>query len=143
MNDMSQIAGSPASADTAARHAVLIDMLAALDRGDADQSTEPMTDDVAVRFGNNDQVVGKAAFRSVFHGMLANLQKTRHDVHEVWSTVEDPDVVVVRMTVTYTRPDGSTIALPCCNVFRMRGNKIREYDVYVDVSPVFAPADVV
>ena len=40
------------------------------------------------------------------------------------------------MTVTYMRHDGSTISLPCCNVFRMRAGLVSHYSVYMDITPV-------
>jgi hypothetical protein len=61
------------------------------------------------------------------------------DIHDLWHVEQDADVLVVRMTVTYTRHDGSTMSLPCCNVFRMRANLVSHYSVYMDISPVVAP----
>ncbi|MEA2564875.1 MAG: hypothetical protein QOD49_52, partial [Actinomycetota bacterium] len=62
----------------------------------------------------------------------------RHEIHDIWHAAEDADVLIARMTVHYTRLDGSSIGLPCCNIFRMRGDLIADYRVYMDINPVFA-----
>jgi hypothetical protein len=46
----------------------------------------------------------------------------------------------VRLRVSYQLLDGRTVTLPCCNVFRMRGDLICEYRVYMDIGPVLSGA---
>ena len=46
--------------------------------------------------------------------------------------------MVTELRVTYTRKDGRKVAVPCVNVFGMEGDKIRDYKIFIDVSPVYA-----
>ena len=40
--------------------------------------------------------------------------------------------------VTYTRLDGSQVAIPFVNVFYLRGDQIARYLIYIDNGPLFA-----
>jgi ketosteroid isomerase-like protein len=42
------------------------------------------------------------------------------------------------MTVHYTRADGHTVSLPCCNVLRFTEGRVSDYRVFMDMAPVFA-----
>ena len=41
-------------------------------------------------------------------------------------------------TVTYTRKDGTTIALPVVTIYRGEGELIEDYRIFMDVAPLFA-----
>lgn len=43
-----------------------------------------------------------------------------------------------RGKVTYTRTDNTKLTVPFVNVFLIAGGKIREYEIYVDASALFA-----
>jgi limonene-1,2-epoxide hydrolase len=116
-------------------------MFSALDNRDSDTVIGHLTDDVVVHLGNADPIQGGEAFIALFDQVLSALQGLRHEIHDVWRAAEDPDVVIARMTVHYTRLDGVLISVPCCNVFRLTDGLIGEYRVYVDISPVFAGTD--
>jgi ketosteroid isomerase-like protein len=131
------LAGIPAM-----RRAVIMDVFATMDNGDLDGMVEHMADDVTTQFGNNREVCGKAAFRALFNEIGQAISGLRHDVLDLWHAVEDFDAWVVRLSVSYRRLDGHTVTLPCCNVFRMRGDLISEYRVYVDIAPVLHGAAV-
>jgi hypothetical protein len=53
---------------------------------------------------------------------------------EVWS---DCEALITELEVSYTRLDGSSIALPCCNVFRLRDGLVADCRVYMDINPVY------
>ena len=125
------LAGIPAM-----RRAVLMDVFATMDAGDLDGMVKHMTDDVITQFGNQAEICGKAAFRALFNEVGQAIAGLRHDILDLWHAVEDFDVWVVQLNVSYRRLDGQTVTLPCCNMFRMRGDLISEYRVYVDISPV-------
>ena len=125
------LAGIPAM-----RRAVIMDVFATMDSGDLDAMVEHMTDDVTTQFGNNAEICGKAAFRALFKRVGQAISGLHHDVVDLWHAVEDFDVWVVQLSVSYRLLDGSTVTLPCCNVFRMRGDLVCEYRVYMDIGPV-------
>ena len=122
--------------DTVARQRVVRAMFDALDRGDIEQVVRYMTDDVVTAFGNFPELNGKAAFEMMFRDVAKSVSGVRHDIDDLWQVERDADVLVARMTVAYTRHDGNTISLPCCNVFRMRANLVSHYSVYMDITPV-------
>jgi ketosteroid isomerase-like protein len=127
--------------DTVTRQRVARAMFDALDRGDIEQMVRYMTDDVVTAFGNFPELNGKAAFHMMFRDVAKSVSRVRHYIHDLWQVEQDADVLVARMTVAYTHHDGSTLILPCCNVFRMRANLVSRYSVYMDISPVLpAPA---
>lgn len=124
----------------AVRRAVIMDVFATMDAGDVDAMVAHMTDDVRTQFANQPEIRGKTAFRALFKQIGQAITGLRHEVLDLWHTVEDFDIWVVRLNVTYQLLNGNTVTLPCCNVFRMRGELIYEYRVYMDIGPVLEGA---
>jgi ketosteroid isomerase-like protein len=139
MNDATTVVddgGQSDAVDSDPRQRVVRAMFDALDRGDIEQMVRYMTDDVVAVFGNFPELNGKAAFHMMFRDLAKSVSGVRHETHDLWEVEQDADVLVARMTVAYTRHDGSTISLPCCNVFRMRANLVSHYSVYMDTTPI-------
>jgi ketosteroid isomerase-like protein len=124
--------------ETRSREAIIRSLFAAVDRRDGDTLLGLLADDVVLVFGNNDPIEGKRRFAEAQRDFSSAIKGLRHEIHDVWSAVEDPDVLIARMTVHYTRLDGSGVSLPCCNVFRMSGEVVADYRVFMDMTPVFA-----
>jgi ketosteroid isomerase-like protein len=117
------------------------ELFAALDAGDVQSALALMTEDVAFRFGNADPVVGRAAIAAQFTPMAEVIASMSHGLRAVWTTGEPDPAVICEMNVTYHRRDGSQLMLPCANIFRLRGGRIADYRIYMDVNPVFAPQE--
>jgi hypothetical protein len=49
-------------------------------------------------------------------------------------------VVSVEATVTYTLTDDRRISLPCTSTLRLSSGRAADYRVFIDTTPVFAPA---
>ena len=114
------------------------ELFSALDGGDIDTALSLMTDDVAFRFGSADPTAGRAAVATNAATMAGVIASLSHELLAVW-TVEKPEpTVLCEMAVTYRRHDGSSVTLPCLNVFRLRDERIADYRIYMDVHPVFA-----
>jgi ketosteroid isomerase-like protein len=116
-------------------------MIAAGDRSDTDGLLTCLSDDDVLVFGNSDPVVGKEAILTQWREFLSTLKGIRHEIHDLWHAAEDPDVVIARMTVHYSKLDGSIVTVPCVNVFGMQGDLVADYRIYIDVSPVLAESD--
>ena len=114
------------------------ELFATLDAGDLGGALGFMTEDVAFRFGNADAVVGPAAIATHFATMAGTIASISHRLLAVWTTSEPDRAVMCEMAVTYHRHDGSQVTLPCANSFRLRGERIADYRIYMDVNPVFA-----
>ena len=125
-------------ADTQSQEAVIRSLFAAVDRRDGDAVLGFLTADVVLVFGNNDPMEGKARFEEAQRSFASLIGGLRHEIHDIWHAVEDSDVVIARMTVHYTRLDATGVSVPCCNIFRMSGDLVAEYRVYMDINPVFA-----
>jgi ketosteroid isomerase-like protein len=110
----------------------------ALDSADIRTVSSYLDTDVVVILSNQEPIHGAAAFGALYQQVAATLAGLRHEIHDVWGAAEDHAVWIARMTVHYTRLDGKTVSLPCCNVFRLAGGLIAEYQVFMDMTPVFA-----
>ena len=109
-------------------------IFAAFDRQDIEALSALMTDDVRLQIGNAEVVTGKEAFEQSLTAFFDSVAGFRHRILEVWSAGE---ALIAELEVRYTRIDGSSIALPCCNVFRLRDGLVADYRVYMDINPVY------
>jgi limonene-1,2-epoxide hydrolase len=62
----------------------------------------------------------------------------RHVILEQWS---DGDVAAVRVEVTYRMNNGDSFTIPGITRFRVKGDRIVEYLIFMDPSPVVAASD--
>jgi hypothetical protein len=53
----------------------------------------------------------------------------------VW---EFGDTVVVQIDVEYLRKDGKTVTVPNADILIYDGDLVRDWQIYIDVAPVFA-----
>ena len=113
-------------------------LFAALDAGDLATVSSYLRDDVVVILSNQEPIHGAAAFAELYGQVAGMLAGLHHEIHDVWSAAEDPTVLIAQMTVHYTRRDGKTVSLPCCNVFHFAENLVSGYQVFMDMTPVFA-----
>jgi ketosteroid isomerase-like protein len=123
---------------TGAQASIISALLGAGDVGDIDRLLGFLTDDVVLIFGNADAIEGKEAIEKMSYQLMSAFTRVRHEIHNIWHAAEDPDVSIAQMTVHYTKHDDSSLSLPCLNVFRMNGDLVAEYRVYMDASPIFA-----
>jgi ketosteroid isomerase-like protein len=118
----------------------VVDLFRAIDSMDAGTLAGAFTEDGTFRFGNSEPVAGRQQVqRSVaeFFSMIGGLS---HNITGVWSgTWAEGEVKSVEAEVTYTRRDGTrTQPLPVTSTLRMEGDWIKDYMVFMDVSPLFA-----
>ena len=108
-----------------------------IDSMDADAFAAFLTADAEFQFGNWPAVSGRAGAREAvaqFFGTIAGLS---HEIIGIW---QDGDVVTCRLRVTYTRQDGRKVSVPAADILRFRGEQIADYRIYIDVTPLYAPA---
>jgi len=117
----------------------LVEVFQSFDAQDVLKLAEFMAEDVQLRLGNAPLISGKAAFVEAVRGFLGSVAGVHHEILHVYA---DGDVAVVEFDVHYTRRDGRSVVLPCCNVFRLREGLISEYRSYIDAAPVYAEAEV-
>jgi ketosteroid isomerase-like protein len=113
-------------------------LFAATDQGELAGVTSYLQDDVVVVLANREPIQGAEAYAELYGQVAGMLAGLRHEILDIWSAAEDPSVWIVRMTVHYTRTDGPTVSLPCCNVLRFTEGRVSDYRVFMDMTPVFA-----
>jgi hypothetical protein len=118
----------------------VVDLFRAVDALDAATFAKAFTKDGTFRFGNAQPAVGRQQIEEALSGFFSIIGGLRHEVTGVWSgTWEGGDVKSVESAVTYTRKDATvTDAIPATSTLRMRGDLIRDYRIFADISPLFA-----
>ena len=98
------------------------------------------TDDAEYCFANYPAAIGKEVIEATIKASpLGQIKPIAFNIEYIQGK---DDVVICELEVSYTRPDGSALTLPCLDVFRMAGDKIRSMRVYMDPSPLLAPSAV-
>lgn len=110
-------------------------VFASVDAKDTETFLSFLDDKGEFRFGSMPAVVGKQAIRNAVDGFFAGIKGLRHEILETW---RHSGTVICQGRVTYTRTDGSKVTLPFANIWRMRGNLIKEYLIYIDIQPLFS-----
>jgi limonene-1,2-epoxide hydrolase len=103
---------------------------------DADEFAQFITEDGTFVFGNAEPVSGRTAVRDAVDGFYRSIRGLHHQVAQTW---EGDGTVVAEGRVTYTRHDAGTVTLPFVNVFRLDGELVRDYRIYIDITPLYAP----
>lgn len=103
---------------------------------DSEGFCEFFTDTPVYQFGNFEICFDKAAIKRSSDNFHSQVLAVYHEIKTMW---EVGDVVFVEMDVYYWRKDGSIVALPCCDIFRVEGDKFSELRIFMDVNPVFDP----
>jgi ketosteroid isomerase-like protein len=114
----------------------VLERFRAVDRKDIDGFIDMLTDDHKFIFGSRPPVIGKDDAREQVLFFWTLIGRLKHNIWRV-SEVGD-DLIFVEANVDYERPDGQWVTVPCCDVIRIRGDKICEQRAYLDQSPVFA-----
>jgi hypothetical protein len=71
-------------------------------------------------------------------GLLRTVDGVAHDVVAQWDV---GDATIAETNVTYTRKDGRDVTVPVVTIYRPGdGAAIRDYRVFIDLTPVFADA---
>ncbi len=107
-----------------------------IDEMDADKFVSFVTDDAQFRFGNAPAAKGKPAIREAVAGFFTTIKGISHKNINFWVL---PDYVIYEGEVTYTRHDSSKLTIPFVNVFGMAGDLIKDYFIYIDVTPLYNP----
>lgn len=91
------------------------------------------TDETQFRMANADLVVGKENIIAWVGRHLGSVAGMRHDIVEEFY---NDDAAALRVNVTYTMQNGASFTLPAITRTRIAGDKVTEYFIYMDPSPV-------
>ena len=120
--------GSAAGLDTGG-------LFAAIDAQDGAAFVSYLTDDAVFRFGSAPPVRGRAAVQAAVEGFFGSIAGLSHEIHK---TLCEGSTLVLEGEVTYTRHDGRKVVVPFVDVFEYAGDKIADYKIYADISPLYA-----
>ena len=95
-----------------------------------------LSDDAVYRFGNYPPATGKEAIEATIKA--SHREQITGISFEIKTTYEQDDAVVVELAVNYNMVSGKTITLPCLDIFRFDGDKVKAMLVFMDESPLFA-----
>lgn len=109
--------------------------LAAVESNNIDEYITYFTDDAAYKIANAEPMIGPQAIREFALPVMQMFKSVSHDIKNVW---ELGDKVVSEVEVVYTRNDDKVFKFPCVNIIKMQGDKIREYQAFIDATPAFS-----
>jgi len=106
-----------------------------IDSGNADDFVTYLTEDAVFRFGNQPDVTGKPAIRDYVAAFFSMIKASEQKVINYWT---GNGSVVWQGEVTYTRLDDKKVTVNFTNIFYISSNLIKDYLIYMDISPLFA-----
>jgi ketosteroid isomerase-like protein len=106
-----------------------------IDAFDPDKFVAHLTPDVTFRFGNAEPVTGREAVREAVTGFFSTIGGLTHHIRNVF---ESGDTAIAQIDVEYLRKDGKSVTVPNADILVFDGDLIRDWQIYIDVTPVFA-----
>ncbi|MDW3206709.1 MAG: nuclear transport factor 2 family protein [Alphaproteobacteria bacterium] len=104
-----------------------------VDRRDAPGLARFLTDTIVFRLGNHDPIVGLNAVLDANEAFFRTIENMSHDIAGIWTVDE---TTICNGNVHYVRLDGSRLTLPFATILTFQDERIADYRVYVDVSPL-------
>jgi limonene-1,2-epoxide hydrolase len=94
-----------------------------------------LTDDVMYRVGSSDPVYGPDAVAGFLQDFYTQVQMQQPDIRQI---LEPEGQVIFEFEAHYLRlKDDKIVNFACTDILRMKDDKIREWRVYVDISPLY------
>jgi len=115
-------------------------MFGAVDMMNPGRFVSYLTEDAVFKFGNGPAVTGRANIEKAVRDFFGSIKGLHHKILNTW---EAGSSVFCEIEVTYTRHDTNKVVLPCLNLFGMQNGKIKDYKIFIDISPLYAPAQAV
>ena len=112
-----------------------IELCRSIDAKDTKTFVSYLSEDCEFRFANGPSAVGREAIGAAVDAFWASIRGSQHEVLRAWG---DDESGVCEGVCTYTRHDGSTVAIPFVDVLYFRGEKASKYYIYMDAAPLFA-----
>ncbi len=122
---------------TSPHRPMVVDLFHAIDAKDVDGLLSRLAPDATQQFGNQEPLRGHEQIRDANAAFFGSIERLSHEITGFW---EWDDVMVVRISATYVRMDGVGVTVPAVSILRESAGLIVEYQVFTDMTPVFAPA---
>jgi ketosteroid isomerase-like protein len=114
---------------------LILDLFAAIDAKDVEGLLAHLAPDATQRFGNQEPLHGHQEIGAANAAFFSTIESLSHEVTGLW---ESDDTVIVRIDATYVRLDGRSVTLPAVSIIRESDGLIVDYQVFVDMAPIFA-----
>jgi len=110
-----------------------------IDEMKADEYASYFAEDASFRFGNAEPIIGRQTIRDAMVIFFSTIKGLRHEVVGIWKGEwERGDVYSVETEVTYTRKDDAVVSnLPATSTMKMEGDRIQDWRIFADISPVY------
>ena len=110
----------------------------AIIKGNWDEVRAGLADDLVYKPGSSDEIHGADETMKVLKKFFSEVAEfTGHKVRQIWEA-EGVDGVAIEMDAYYRRiKDNKDFVITCTDIYRMRGDKICEWRVNADISPLF------
>jgi len=105
-----------------------------IDAADANRFASFITPSGSFRFANHPAVSGTEAIESFVAGFFQSLKGIQHSNLESWNT---GDAIFVIGTVKYTRHNETSLELPFSCTWKMKGDLIDQYLIFIDSSELY------
>lgn len=139
-NLMDQITG----ADGTGARDFAEDFFSTVDTEPPEALRDYVTDDVRLKMGNDDPIVGVDALVASFESSKERFASSRHDIQGVWSGKweggegDGGEVVSVEAIAIYTFDDGREVRLPVTSTLRLNSERrVTDYRIFMDPGPAF------
>ena len=80
-------------------------------------------------------MIGLEAVRDAVTGFIASIAGMTHHILNIY---EAGDTVIAQIDVEYRRKDGKIVTVPNADILRYDGELVRDWQIYIDLAPVFA-----
>lgn len=105
-----------------------------IDSKDTDKFTSYLADDAVFSMGDAPSVSGKENIHTAVGQFFESIKGLSHSIE---NTISNNNDLVTLGTVTYTRHDDSTLTVNFCNVYKLENDKIKNYNVFIDLSQLY------
>jgi ketosteroid isomerase-like protein len=112
----------------------ILNLFQAIDNADVATFIKYLDPNANFKFANMPVVSGKENIANFMEGFYKSIKGLEHKNLEIY---EVDSVRFVNGHVTYTRHDGTTLSVDYSNTFKLKGNKIFDYLIFVDNSELY------
>ncbi|NTU50770.1 MAG: nuclear transport factor 2 family protein [Desulfobulbaceae bacterium] len=93
------------------------------------------TDDCYYQFGNFPPARSPQEIASSSTGFIEKCEGLHHHIVGIWEASDG--TLFCEMEVTYINHAGKVVTLPCCDIIRFEGDKVKELKIFMDINPLF------
>ena len=112
----------------------ILNLFNAIDNSDVATFLTFLDNDANFKFANMPVVKGKKEIGEFLEGFFNSIKSLKHKNLEIY---ELEGIRFINGNVTYTRHDDSTLSVDYSNTFKLKGDKIFDYLIFVDNSELY------